>query len=102
MTNLNKTIHRTSTASRHEAGKTRKVIITLAPPAFIGLRLQGTQQTYWLDAEVAYELSIRSFMNEVEREAKKIKREEVCSIASARGKAKERLRKLSRQILQKE
>jgi hypothetical protein len=101
MTNLNKTIHRTTSAQRHEAGKTRAVIITLAPPAFIGLRLKGTKTTYFLEAEVAYELAIRSYTNEVEREAIRIKKSEGCKISTARVKAREKIARWSRSLLQR-
>ncbi len=93
MTGLAKPVHRTTSAVRHEKGKTRKVIVSLSPPASIGFRLQGTQQTFWIDAEVGYEVAVRSFLRDVEKEARKIKKEEGSkTMASARAKARKRLR----------
>lgn len=92
MTDLTRPVHRTTSAHRHEQGKQRAIIVSLLPPAHIGLRLAGTRQTFWLDAEVAYEVAVRSYLQQVEKEAKKIKKDEGCSIASARAKARKRLR----------
>jgi hypothetical protein len=92
LTDLNKPLHRSTAARRREAGKVRAVIITLAPPAQVGFRLQGTRQTFWLDAESAYELAVRAFVQSVEREARKIVKTEGVTLARARAIARRRLK----------
>ena len=98
MTELNRPVHRTSSALRHEAGKTRNIIISLSPPAYIGLRLSGTKTTYWLDAEVAYEVAVKAMMQQIEREARKIKKQEGITLASARVKASKQIARWSRSL----
>ena len=92
MTDLNRPIHRSTAARRHEAGKTRNVVVSLAPPASIGFRLAGTRKTYWLDAESAYELAVRAWMNQVEREAKRISKAEGINMKRARSRARKAMR----------
>lgn len=92
-TQLNNPVNRVTSGKRHEKGKTRLIVISLLPPALIGFRLQGTRQTYWIDAEVGYEIAVRRFLVEVEKEAKKIKKVEGGRLAGARAKARKRLLK---------
>ena len=94
MTALVKPVQRVTAARRHEAGKTRKVVIVVAPPAEVGARLQGTRQTFWLNAEQIYELAVRQFVRDVEDEARRIAKREGIKLASARVKARRHLRKV--------
>lgn len=59
MTELAKRIQRKTSARRFEKSKARKVILILEPPATIGVKLEGTRQTYRLDAEVLYEMAVQ-------------------------------------------
>lgn len=90
---MKKPIHVVTAARRHEAGKTRNVVISLAPPAAVGARLQGTRQTYWLDAETVYEVAVHRFVRDVEMEARNIAKRDRITIASARAKARRELAK---------
>lgn len=93
MKNLTKEIHLVTGARRHEAGKTRKVIVSVKPPAEVGARLQGTLQTFWLTAEEVYEVAVRKFVREVEREAARIARTDRVRLSTARARARQQLRK---------
>lgn len=91
---LLKPVSRITTARRHEKGRTREIVIVIAPPARVGFRLAGTRQTYWIDAEVGYEVAVKRFNLDVEKEAKKIKKEDSSGkirINGARAKARKRL-----------
>lgn len=99
MVQLKKPIHRTSTARRREQGKDRDIVSSLLPPAYIALRLAGTQLTYLLDIEVAYGLAVRQFMSDVERLAKRIKSDEGIRFNSARKKAGRQIRAEVRDVL---
>lgn len=92
MTDLHKRLDRVTTARRHERGKTRLVIISVAPPAEVGARLQGTRDTYWLTAEELYELAVKKYARAVENLAQKIKKAEGCRITTARARARKQLR----------
>lgn len=92
MTELSKRINRVTSARRHEAGRTRLVIVSFAPPAEVGARLQGTKQTFWLTAEEIYELGVRKYIRQVEALALKIKKAEGCRITTARAKARKQVK----------
>ena len=88
---LTKQVNRLTTARRHEQGKTRQVIVSLAPPASVGFRLSGTRQTYWLDVEVAYEVAVKRYRLDLENLARKIAKQEAISKVTARRYARQRL-----------
>jgi hypothetical protein len=70
MTDLNKRVVRISAARRYEKSKTRAVILSLEPPASVGVRLQGTRQTYRLEGESIYELAVRSHEQRIIKRAR--------------------------------
>lgn len=92
MTELSKTVSRLTNATRHEKSKRRRIILSLEPDRLVAVRLQGTRQSYRLDAESIYELAVRSHENQVERRAKAIKRESPhLRLGQARVKARKEL-----------
>lgn len=93
MTDLNKTVRRVTSAKRHEKSKTRAVVLSLEPPAQVGVRLQGTRQTYKLEAEAVYELAVRSHERQIERRAKQIAKAEHLPMRRATAKARKELQK---------
>jgi hypothetical protein len=94
MTALTKTVSRVSGAHRHEKSKTRALVLTLEPPAKVGVRLQGTCQTYRLDAEAIYELAVRAHEATIERLAQKIVKRDKMRVGSARALARKECRAL--------
>lgn len=80
MTELKKHIHRTTGA----LFRGKKIVVTLAPPAYIALRLQGSPLSFLLDAEVAYVLAIRQHAAEVERRARRLVKEQKIKLGAAR------------------
>ncbi len=92
MTDLSKPIRRVTAARRHEKSKTRAVILSLEPPAQIGVRLQGTRQTFRLDAEAVYEIAVRSHENRIERLAKQLSKADGLPMRSARVKARKQMK----------
>lgn len=90
MTELTKSIVRLTRATRHEKSKRRKIILSMEPQASVGVRLQGTRQTFRIDAEVLYEIAVKRFEVEVEKRAKQIFKTGV-RIKTARAKARKEL-----------
>lgn len=76
MTDLNKTVKRRSRAARWEKSQRRQLIVTLEATQKIGVRLEGTRQTYRLDIESVYELAVRYHLARIERRAKELQKEE--------------------------
>lgn len=95
MTELKTIVRRSTSARRHEKSRTRCVMLSLEPPASVGVRLAGTRQTYRLEAESIYELAVRAHERAIERRAVQIRRNDpTCrSITSARAKARRELAK---------
>jgi phosphoglucomutase len=91
MTDLDKTVKRRSHATRTEASKSRRVIVTLEPDQKIGFRLEGTRDTYRLDIESGYELAVRSHVSDVEKRAQQLKKSGLRA-ASARAQARKELK----------
>ena len=92
MTPLTKPVRRLTVASRHEKSKTREIILSLEPPATIGVRLKGTRATYRLPAEAVYELAVINHARDIDREARRIAKEEGIRVSAARPKAERKLR----------
>lgn len=92
MTPLNKTIRRRTTAHRHEKSRTRALILSLELPAQVGVRLQGTRQTFRLDAEAVYELAVMAHEREIERTAKRIAKSDRLPMRQARARARRELK----------
>jgi hypothetical protein len=90
MTDLTKPVTRKTAATSHEKGKTRRILFVLIPPAKVGLRLEGTRQTYTLDAEAAYSIAVKMHLNDVEKRAKQIAKGGV-KIRTARAQARKEL-----------
>lgn len=88
MTKLDRPVRRTTAARRHEKSKTRLIVLSLEPPAKVGVRLAGTRQTYRLDAESVYELAVQAHEREIERVAKRIAKAEALPMRQARSKAR--------------
>jgi hypothetical protein len=93
MTDLTKTISRKTSAAIHEKSKRRRIILSFEPPAKVGVRLEGTRDTYKLDAEAVYVLAIKVFVADVERKAKRLMKDEGLPKRSALAKARKELRK---------
>lgn len=90
-TDLNKKVTRKTAARLYEKGENRNVLITLIPPAKIGVRLAGTRQTYQLDAEALYSIAVKYHLAEVDKLAKRINKNEGLPMRSARAKANKEL-----------
>lgn len=74
MTELDKTVTRRSKAKRYEKSKSRSIIVSLEASQEIGVRLEGTRQTYRLGVESVYELAVRVWVNKVEKRARELKK----------------------------
>ncbi len=92
MTNLTKKLYRKTSAIRFEKSKHRHVILSLEPTARLGVRLEGTRQTYKIDAEVVYEFAVRVWMTSVERRARQLIKAGM-KARSARSQARKELSK---------
>ena len=93
MTVLEKKVTRITHARRHEKSKARAMILSLEPPAKVGVRLQGTRQTYRLEAEQVYELAVRWHEERIERLAKQVARRDSIPLRRARAQARKKLAK---------
>jgi phosphoglucomutase len=90
MTELTKTIERRSKASRFEKSSRRRIVVTLEESQQIGVRLEGTRQTYRLDIESLYEIAVRHHVAAIEKRANQIRRTGVSS-RSATARARKEL-----------
>lgn len=93
MTDLTKPVTRKTSAAIHEKGQRRPVLVTLIPPAKVGVRLAGTRQTYSVDVEAVYSIAVKMHLADVEKRAKQIAKNEGLKIRSARAKARKELAK---------
>ena len=91
MTDLTKKVVRKSAGRVFSAGQNRRVLVVLVPPAVVGFRLEGTRQTYTLDAEACYAIAVQQHVNAVEKRAKQIAKTEGVRIRSARTMARKEL-----------
>lgn len=91
MTDLNKSVRRVTSAKRHEKSRTRALILSLDPPAQVGVRLQGTRQTYRLDAESVYEMAVLQHQRRIDRRARQIAKSENLKLRQAMVKARKEL-----------
>jgi len=91
MTDLTKQVTRKTSARIHEKGERRHILFTLIPPAGLGVRLAGTRQTYQIDAESVYSIAVKIHVQDVEKRAKQIAKNEGLKIRTARAKARKEL-----------
>lgn len=87
MTELTKPVSRVSLTRKHEASRMRRFILSLRPPGEVGVRLEGTRQTFRLGAEQVYVLAVRQHSILIEKRARQIAKETGKSIRSARAQA---------------
>lgn len=59
MTDLNKPVRRRSGFMVRDAGKLRKVVVTLYPHGFIGLRPEKTRREETLGLQAAYDVAVK-------------------------------------------
>jgi hypothetical protein len=91
MTDLTKPVTRKTSAAIHEKGQRRPVLVTLIPPAKIGVRLAGTRQTFTLDAEAVYSIAVKFHLAQIEKRAKYIAKHEGLKMRSALARARKEL-----------
>lgn len=90
-TELTKPVARRTSARVFETGQRRHVVLTLLPPARVGVRLAGTRLTYQLDAEMIYSFAVKRFVADIETRAKAIRKREGVTMRSARARARKEL-----------
>lgn len=90
MTDLIKPIKRVTRSERFSRGKHRRLIVSLEPGDVIGVRLQGTRQTYRLSIEAVYERAILAHVSRVEKRTKELKKTGLRS-NTARARARKEL-----------
>lgn len=91
MTDLLKRLTRKTAAAIHEKGQRRPVLITLIPPAKVGVRLAGTRQTYAVDAEALYSIAVKMHIADVDKRAKYIAKHEGVKMRTAKARATKEL-----------
>lgn len=90
MTDLLKAVKRVTRGERYSRGKHRRLVVSLEPGDVIGVRLQGTRQTYRLSIEAVYERAIVAHVNRVERRTNELKKAGLRA-NSARARARKEL-----------
>lgn len=95
MTELNKPVSRKTSAAKYEKSKHRRVILSLEPTAKVGVRLEGTRQTYRVDAEVFYEFAVRLWVAAVECRTKQLVKSGMTRRSATAQARKELLKELS-------
>lgn len=91
MTELTKHVHRT-TAARHRG---RRIVVSLAPPSYIALRLQGSlaSSSFLLDIESALAVAMRQHAAEVDRRSRRLAKEKRIKLVDARRQVERAIRK---------
>lgn len=59
MTDLNKPVRRRSDSMVRDAGRMRKIVVTLYPHGFIGLRPEKTRREEVLPLQAAYDVAVK-------------------------------------------
>jgi hypothetical protein len=98
---LTKRVVRQTQVEVYDRRKHRPIIVSIEPAghdnAVIGLRLSGTRDTYRLGVQTILNMAIRKHHDDVERDAKKIQKDEQLprrsALAKARKKAEKELKK---------
>jgi hypothetical protein len=97
MTELTKPITRKTAATEYYKAASRNLVVSLEPAgrgaAQIGIRLAGTRQTYRIGINSVYRLAIDRHLQKVEKEAKRLHKEEKLPMRSARARARKTLEK---------
>lgn len=91
MTDLNKVIRRVTRSRRHSQSKWRPLIVSLEPGDVIGVRLQGTRQTYRRAIETVYEDAIQHHVRRTEKRARQIAKDQGLKMRAAMAKARKEL-----------
>lgn len=60
MTDLNKPVRRRSAATFRDRSKRRRIVVTLYPAGFIGLRLERCRREETISLEGVYEAAVKS------------------------------------------
>jgi phosphoglucomutase len=92
MVELTRTIKRKTRATTFEKGRRRAIIITLEESQKIGVRLEGTRDTYRIDPEALYSFCVKQHEREVEKRAQQIRKTGV-AVRTARAQARKELKK---------
>jgi len=74
MTNLTKSVSWVSAGFVREAGKTRRVVVTMKPPNLLGFRAKGCRKTYWLTTDACYVAAVKADLADQRRQKRKEKR----------------------------
>jgi hypothetical protein len=72
-TDLTKPVRRRSSSLKRDAGKLRKIIVSMYPAGFIGLRLEKCRREETFDIAALYDLAVRSRVLRERQEKKKAK-----------------------------
>ena len=91
VTELRKTVRRVTLTRRREKSASRALVLSFEPGDLVGVRLQGTRQTFRLGAEQLYELAVRWHEERVARLARKIAKSEALPMRRALPKARKEL-----------
>jgi hypothetical protein len=96
MTELTKPVKRETQATEFERSQNRNIIVSVEPVrnnAVIGLRLKGTRQTYRIGVASVYAQAVRLHLQSIEKEAKRISKDEHVPMRTARSRARKELTK---------
>jgi len=92
MTDLKKTVRRVTIGRRREKSKARPMIVSLEPGDLVGVRLQGTRQTYRISIEGVYEYALRQHLARIDKRARQNAKSEGLRLRSATAKARKELK----------
>ncbi len=91
MTDLRKPVRRVTIGRRRDRSKSRAMVISLEPGDVIGIRLQGTRQTFRRSIEAVYEDAIRYHLAKIDKRARQIAKSEGVKMRSAMVRARKEL-----------
>lgn len=91
MTVLSKRVSRVTVSRRRQQSKSRPLVVSLEPGDIIGVRLQGSRQTFRVSIEGVYEYAMTRHLARVEKRARQIAKAEGIKNRSALVKARKEL-----------
>lgn len=97
MIKLEKPIRRMTAATQYSASRHRRMVVVVEPAgresATVGVRLEGTRQTFRVGLGQIYTLAVQIHLNRVEKKAMELHKNEKIPMRSARARARKELAK---------
>jgi hypothetical protein len=91
MTDIKKVVRRVTIGRRRDRGKSRALVISIEPGDVVGVRMQGTRQTFRVSIEGVFEYAMRNHLAKIDKRARQIAKSEGIKMRSAMVRARKEL-----------